>query len=364
MVELRRRSIVTGLSALAFSAAGNHRTSASPVRTAPVTDTDDEWQVASPDSQGIGASGLEEVLDAGQSVYPLRSLIVVRNGYLIAERYYGATASSLLSIFSITKSISSLLVGIAMHEGKIENLDQTLGELLPEAAAHLPDAAIDQVTLARILTQRTGLQYDNNNIAPLVAAKDPVSYVQHLPLNRRDPSIFEYSNAGCSLLSPILHRAVGIPEDEYAKQRLFSPLGIKDFSWERDNVGNPMSWKGLRLHTRDLAKIAWMMTDGGRWRGKQVVPADWVRDSTTFHVQVGTSLPPISRAGYGYLWWTGRVQGWPVVWGWGYGSQFAMIVPSLRLAIATNAEPDSFRHIRLQDLEVMALVTRIVGLAR
>jgi CubicO group peptidase (beta-lactamase class C family) len=361
-VELRRRSIVLGLSALTFAAAGSHRTSAAPVRAAPVTDTDDEWQVASPDSQGISASGLEEVLDAGHSVYSLRSLVVVRNGYLIAERYYGAAAYSLLTIFSITKSISSLLVGIAIHEGKIKNLDQTLGELLPEAAARHPEARINQVTLARILTQRTGLEYDDNNVAPLVAAKDAVSYVQLLPLSRNDPPNWVYSNAGCSLLSPILRRAVGEAIDEYAKQRLFSPLGITDFEWERDNTGNPLSWRGLRLRTRDLAKIAWIMADGGQWQGKQVVPADWVRDSTTSQVQVGTTLPPISDPGYGYLWWTGTLKGRPAAWGWGHGSQFAMIVPSLRLAIATNAQAGSYQRTRAQDQQVMALLTQIVEL--
>lgn len=363
-MTLRRRVVVAGLAASAFAIGKGHRTFAGPL-VAPAAETDGEWEVASSGSQGIDAAELEKALDAGQSIYPLRGLVVIRNGYLIAERYYGAAADSQLRIFSITKSISSLLVGIAIHEGKIRNLDQTLGELLPEAAARVPEAEIDKATLARILTQRTGLQSDNNKIGPLVAAKDPIAYVQHLPLDHNDPPSWAYSNAGCSLLSPILRRAVGLPMDEYAEQRLFSPLGIKDFTWERDSSGNPMSWVGLRLRTRDLAKIAWMMTDGGRWRGQQVVPADWVGDSTAFHVRVGPSLslPPISDLGYGYLWFTGKVKDRPVAWGWGYGSQFAMLVPSLRLAVVANAEPDSARHILQQDREVMGLVTRIVELA-
>jgi CubicO group peptidase (beta-lactamase class C family) len=143
--------IAGGLSALTFAAGGGRAADAA------------DWPVASPESQGINKAALDGLLDAAKildvfaSLYTLRSVVVVRNGFLIDERYYDkSNISTLRYIASVAKSITSILVGIALEQGKIRSLDQTVGELLPEAAAKAPASAVNGVTLAQILTQTSG----------------------------------------------------------------------------------------------------------------------------------------------------------------------------------------------------------------
>ena len=348
----RRMMIAGGLSALTFVPTSG--------RAADMTD----WPVASPESQGISKAALEtildpaKILDVSKSLYMLRSVVVVRNGFLVDERYYDkSNISTFRYIASVTKSITSILVGIALERGKIRSLDQTVGELLPEAAAKAPASAVNGVTLAQILMQTSGFpsdrQSDTRNLEP---------QVKDIPLEPTSPPVWRYSSAAVSLISPILARAVGGSVEDFAKGVLFSPLGIDDYDWRRDTVGNVRTDSGLRLRARDVAKLAWMMADGGRWRGRQVVPAQWVAESTRRHIGMGWRLGPMTDIDYGYLWYTGKMQGRGVILAWGYGAQYALIVPSLNLVVVTLADPLSLK-LNQQNAEVMGLIAQIVELA-
>jgi CubicO group peptidase (beta-lactamase class C family) len=349
----RRMMIAGGLSALTFVASGG--------RAADIAD----WPAASPESQGIDKTGLDaildpaKILDVSKSLYTLRSVVVVRNGFLIDERYYDkSNISTLRYIASVTKSVTSILVGIALEQGKFRSLDQTIGELLPEAAAKAPASAVNGVTLAQILTQTSGFpsdrQSDTRNLEP---------QVKDIPLEPISPPVWRYSSAAVSLISPILARAIGGSVEDFAKAALFSPLGIDDYDWRRDAVGNVRTDSGLRLRARDLAKLAWVMADAGRWRGRQVVPARWVAESTRRHTAIGWHLGPMTDIDYGYLWYTGTMRGRGVVLAWGYGAQFALVVPSLNLVVVTLADAPGATELGKQNAEVMALVARIVELA-
>ena len=116
---------------------------------------------------------------------------------------------------------------------------------------------------------------------------------------------------------------------------LFRPLGIQRYAWRRDRQGQPLSYAGLALRSRDSAKIAWTTAEGGLWRGWPIVPRAWVDRSTTSQGPVTWQFPPITNSGYGYLWFTGQMSGQPIAYGLGYGGQFALCAPGLRLAIAT-----------------------------
>jgi CubicO group peptidase (beta-lactamase class C family) len=345
--------IAGGLSALTFAAVRGHAADKA------------DWPAASPESQGIDKRALDsildpaKILDVSKSLYTLRSVVVVRNGFLIDERYYDKSdISTLRYIASVTKSVTSILVGIALDQGKIRSLDQTVGELLPEAAAKAPTSAVNGVTLAQILTQTSGFpsdrQSDTRNLEP---------QVKDISLDPASPPVWRYSSAAVSLISPILARAVGGSVEDFAKEGLFSPLGIDDYDWRRDAVGNVRTDSGFRLRARDLAKLAWMMADGGRWRGRQVVPAQWVAESTRRHVAMGWHLGPMTDIDYGYLWYTGTMQGRAVFLAWGYGAQYALIVPSLNLVVVTLADPPGPKELNQQNAEVMGLVAQIVELA-
>ncbi|MGE3348368.1 MAG: serine hydrolase domain-containing protein [Ramlibacter sp.] len=298
----------------------------------------------------------------------LRSLLVVRQGALVGERYYrGATADGLHGINSVTKSVTSMLVGLSLHQGVLSNLQQTVGALLPEAAAAQPAAPANAATLAQLLTGPSGLAYDYRyQYRALGSAADPVRFAQALPLApapASGPAPWVYNDAAVGLLSPILARAHGQRLDQLAAQALFAPLGIARHEWALDRAGQATAYAGLRLRPRDLAKLAWLMANGGRWGETQVLPATWVADSTRMHVPASWQVEPVAQVGYGYLWFTGQLQGRAVAWGWGYGAQFALLAPSLGLAVVTTATDPLPQNLPAQNQAVMALVARVVGWA-
>jgi CubicO group peptidase (beta-lactamase class C family) len=192
---------------------------------------------------------------------------------------------------------------------------------------------------------------------------DTISYWQHRSVRRRNPPTWDYNDAAVGLLSMVIAKAVGMPIDAFAKRELFGPLAINHFVWPHDADGYVQTHAGLQLRPRDLAKIARTMADGGRWRGRQVLSANWVAESTRSHVVPSWRLTPVTDIRYGYLWFNGKLKGTDVVWGWGYGAQFAIAIPSLGLAIATAAERPNFADdLREQNRDVIRVVAQVVDL--
>jgi len=341
-------------------------------RTGPVTQPVDvpgaaawDWPVGTPQAEGMDATAVARTLDAGADLRALRSLLVVRHGVLVAERYYGgASADDLLGIQSVTKSVSSMLVGQAIGAGKIGGVSATVRELLPEATARIPDAPAARLTLAHVLTGRTGLRYDwSTDGRALATSADPVRFALDLPADQPAGTAWSYNDAAVHLLSPILQRAQGMDIAALATRDLFAPLGIRRYAWSRDRTGLPFAHGALQLRTRDLVKLPWTMLDGGRWQGRQVIPAAWVPDSLRRHGPAGWPAPPITDVGYGYLWFNGTLDGRPLIWGWGYGGQFALLAPSLRLAVATAAVPPPVAELANQTQAMFALVAQMVRAA-
>jgi CubicO group peptidase (beta-lactamase class C family) len=324
----------------------------------------DDWEPASPTAHGFAPAALERVLSAGAEVQALRSLLVVRNGALIGERYYArASADELRPINSVTKSVASMLVGQALAQRKFTSLAQTVRELLPEAVAAMPNSAAADVTLTQIMGGRTALAYDYVlQYMALVNAPDPLAHVLALPADADLGSRWNYNDAAVSLLAPMLVRAHGLRLEPLAERDLFTPLGITHYAWQRDRRGAALSYAGLRLRARDVAKLVWTMCDGGRWRGAQVLPAAWVNDSTQTQTPVSWRVAPVAEPGYGQLWFTGRIHGHAVVWGWGYGAQFALWAPALKLVVVTAALAPPPPQLAAQNNDVMALVAKVISL--
>lgn len=322
-----------------------------------------DWVADLPGTHGIASAALERVLSAGARVPGLRSLVVVRDGLLIGERYYrGALPSQLLPVNSITKSVSSMLVGLALHRGRLPGLQATVRELLPEVAA-APGSALAGATLQQILQGRTGAAFAIGRARELLAAPDPDAMVLALPPGAPAPSGWTYNDAAISLVAPILQRAEGLDLAALAARDLFAPLGIRRFAWQRDRRARSIAYAGLALRTRDLAKLAWMVLQQGRWRDRQVLPEAWVAESTRPHGPADWRLPPMQDIGYGHLWFTGRLHGVPLVWGLGYGGQWALLAPSLRLVIATAALSPPRDQAPAQMQAVRTLVARVIEAA-
>jgi CubicO group peptidase (beta-lactamase class C family) len=303
-------------------------------------------------------------LKAGESVPGLRALLVAHRGRLVAERFYaGARAEDLQPINSATKSVCSMLVGLALRDGRLQSLDDTVASLLPEAVAEVPDSPAAPVTLRQILAGRSGLAFDPMRFSQLAAAKPLVRYALSRPAAAVAPPGWSYNDAMVSLIAPILARAQGADLSALAARQLFGPLGIEHFEWRRDRDGHPFAPAGLALRTRDLLKLAMLMVEGGRWQGAQVLPEAWVGDSLAPQGPATWRAGPVADVGYGLLWFTGRLQGQRVAWAWGYGGQFSLLAPDIQLAVATAATSPPPYALKEQTDAVMTLVGQMVQAA-
>ena len=255
----------------------------------------------------------------------VHSLLVFRAGQPIGEFYakgadekrgypIGVVAydeSKLHDIRSISKSVTSLLFGIAMSEGKIASVDTPAVSLFPEYA-DLQTPERKAITLKHLLSMSAGLQWDEdtlpysdprNSERMMDAAKNPVRYALEQPIAMPPGQNFRYSGGNVAVIGIVIERAVGMKLDAYADKVLFQKLGITKYTWLKDGKGEPLAASGLRLRPRDMAKIGIMTAQHGKWNGEQVVPAEWIEASTSPHTQVsGTAECGVS---YGYFWWLG-----------------------------------------------------------
>ncbi len=310
----------------------------------------------------MAPAALQKALDAGADIPALRTVLVARHGLLVAEHYYaGAQASDLVPINSITKVVGSMLVGQALQQGKIQDLSQTVGQLLPDVAARYPASLALPVTLGQILTGTSGLAYSLAQVRDLVRAPDPVAYVMALPGDGKPAGSWSYNDAAVSLLTPILERAQGMTVEDLVRRDLFTPLGIREFAGRRDASGRAMAYMGLRMHPRDVLKLATMVCQDGTWNQTRVLAQAWVADSTRSHVVPDWRIRSITDTGFGYLWFTGTIGGQRVAWAWGYGGQFALIVPALDLAVVTFATDPVPAQLGAQTNAVMAVIAWVIA---
>lgn len=342
MTLLKRRDIL-GLALLApwlsgCGGGGGEDRTEYPIKT-PIKD--DDWPTDAPVNHGMAAATMQALLDEGASLPFLYSVLVVRNGQLIGERYYnGALSSDLRSVASITKTVSSILIGQAIADGKIASTSDTLAKLLPAELAKTPNPYAAGITLQQLLDMTGGQQWDEG-IRQLDATNSPdmTAFALALPSDGRPQGkTFNYSTAAAHLLSPVLRNAYGVDELAVANKRLFGPLGILQSAWSRDASGMIHGSFGLQLRTRDLMKIGLMALQGGQWQGATVVPAAWIANSLTPLIKGLEHDGPIQNRGYGNLWWSGTIAGMEVHLAAGFGGQYALLIPQLDMVIATAAE--------------------------
>lgn len=297
------------------------------------------------------ASGLPEVPR-------LHSLLIVHQGQTLAELYQDGPdqtvpalwshqrhfdADTLHDVRSISKSIVSLLWGIAQAQGLVPPLDTPALSLLPELA-DLKGQGREAITLSHLMDMASGLDWTEPGwLGPL--GDDEFSlywrasqarFLFNRPLATPPGQHFNYNGGGTALLAQLLADRVGMPLPAWADRVLMQPLGITTWEWRSDFRDRPLAFAGIRLRPRDLARIGQMVLDGGRWQGWQIVPAVWVAESMTPRVDV---MPGIR---YGRQWWAGQApdaQGRAHAWtaGFGNGGQRLFMVPDLGLVVVVTA---------------------------
>jgi CubicO group peptidase (beta-lactamase class C family) len=287
-------------------------------------DIHDGWATTSPDKQGLNAKLLcaMDVGIRGGKLANVDDIVVIRHGVLVYESYYdyphqlNYDPTTRHNGYSMTKSVVSLLVGIAMDRGLIRDLDAPISSYLPDYAG-LGASDKDRITLRHLLTMSAGLGAER---APGVS--------------------FQYNNAETELIGTILKKVTGKGVDVLAHENIFAPLGIEDAEWYTTPVSHlPTSSNGLSLRPRDWAKIGQLVLNRGSWDGKQIVSASWIDQSTAEHIK--TDKPQ----SYGYQWWVGRSQDGDRTIEWaaaeGFNSQKTIIIPALDMVVVFNAGRES-----------------------
>ena len=318
--------------------------------------------------------------DIGSGGYKdLRAVLVLVGGRPLVERYYDSSAEATNNVASVTKSVISILVGVALDEGVLGSVDQTLSELLPEYAAIMaPDVA--GVTLEQVLTMTAGLPEDPRAPAttPYYLTEDWVAAILSGGLEQPPGEGFGYASAGSHLLSAILVEATGRSVLDYARDKLFNPLGIStdpaaeplaveenlpvyeaaSFAWPVDPQGVHLGDAFLKISAPDMAKIGQLMLAGGRWDEKQIVPAAWVTESTRAHVSTGGY--GVGGDDYGYHWWVTTADGHDAFAAAGFGGQLIEVVPDLDLVVVVSCTiPDG--NVRLDASSFRGLVNAVVA---
>ena len=322
---------------------------------------DDGWPVASIDEDKLvdrdALCGMGDRLEgSGANIH---AVLVAHGGRLVFERYfkgsdeipgriYGSRvedvtfdADTLHNVKSVSKSVTSLALGIAIDRGLIRSVNEPIFSFFPELS-DLRSPEKDRIQLSHLLTMSLGLKWieatpstgDDNDEVRMHMAPDPCRYVLGLPVTAPAGQEFFYNTGALTLLSAIVRKAAGRPLDEFARATLFEPLGIKAMEWSRVR-GDTDSGGGLRLRPRDMAKIGQLVLAGGRWNDRQVVTKAWIETSTAL------KLKATDGQSYGYLWWLGRsrLNGRQIQWvgALGRGGQSIRIVPELDLVVVVTA---------------------------
>ncbi len=338
------------------------------------------WPVSKPESEGMLADSLiafDADITNGKYGY-IDEMIITRNGKLIYrkswkhdyDRIYGdnSKVSSVLnpldpggpynyynpwwhpfyrrgelhSLQSVTKTITSVVIGIAVSKKEFPELSQSVLSFFDTTKVKNIDARKRKMTIQHLLTMTAGFDWNegtvsytdpSNDCGIMEAGFDWVQYAIDEPMASEPGETFAYNSGATQILSYIFRKATGKDIEEYAAQNLFSPLGIKDFYWKRTPTGLADTEGGLYLKPGDLAKVFYLWLQQGNWNGKQLVTPEWVKNSVTPFIELGTGVK------YGYKWWLHQYGSGTAQWAWcgsGFGGQFPVIIPEYNIVAVFN----------------------------
>lgn len=308
------------------------------------------WRTAQPGDHGIDVSKLGRADDFAENDPLTRCLLVVKDGYIVFEKYYGDGAEDQSSnLWSVTKSFTSALVGILFTRGLVTSADQLMVAYLPE----YPE--FGDIRIRHVLTHTTGLRWteEGQPWVSWIMSDDWIAAALARGFEHEPGETFKYSSANSHFLSGLIHAVTGQTPGELAETSLFLPLGIPfnrlteilhydywneykvplERSWRQDPKGLEIGGFCLYLTARDMAKFGFLFINRGSWDGQQILSQEWVEDSTKDKM---TDI--YGRYSYGYQWWIALVDGVPCFLASGLGGQIIGVVPSLDLVLVIKYE--------------------------
>jgi CubicO group peptidase (beta-lactamase class C family) len=295
-----------------------------------------DWETSSPEAEGMEAAPLENI-DPYCVEHGCRAVVVVRHGRIVWERYWGGwNEASTDNSWSMAKSVTSALVGIAIDEGKIEGLDESAADFIPEWRG----TSREKITVGYLLSMTSGLSwamlYDPlvGDTIKMLQKDDELAYALDRQLYREPGTDWYYSDGDAMSFSRIIEAATGMTVGEYAREKLFGPIGMQKANWLTDNRGHALTYCCIFSTARDFARFGYLFLRNGKWGDQQVVPENWVATST--------QPSQIENMNYGYYWWLLDFPDVPkdAFMALGFATKRTYVIPSLDIVAVRLGEGD------------------------
>ena len=298
----------------------------------------DGWWTTSPEEQGFDSAKLAKGIQALQErEVGADSLLIIRNGYVVLDAHFAPYDGTFPhDIASVTKSITTTLIGIAVDQDKLD-LDASMLSFFPDRTIANLDDRKAHITVRHLVSMRNGMESgchegDEPTLEAMRATPDWVQAALDRPMVAEPGTVFCYDSPGMHILSAILQKATGMTALDFARQNLFEPLGIQNVIWDVDPQGYSRGWGDLHMLPEDVAKIGFLWLHRGQWDGRQIVSEAWVLDSVRLHSKF---IEP--DFGYGYGWWITNKD----YQGSGRGGQRVRVMASLNMiVVATGSDFD------------------------
>ena len=333
--------------------------------------TGDGWQTASLDDVGMNTERIEAFMN-DLAEYPdhwVHGVVVIKNGKLVFEAYFPGEdldlsnlntglayvkrdfdRDTLHSVASVSKSVTSVLLGIAIDESLIQGTQENMLSYFPDYV-QFSDATKSQITLEQLLSMTSGLPWTEafsyndprNDLTSMLFRDDPIEYVLEKTMVAEPGTQFIYNSGTTNLLGEIIRRTSSMILADFAEKRLFDPLGIDSYEWYAFPNAPEMivASSTLYLRPRDMAKIGQMYLDGGVWNGTRIVSENWVTQSTQQAIGMVAAESPIPslNPAYGYLWWLGTFPtgSTKTYFAAGWGGQFIFVFPEVEMVVVFTA---------------------------
>lgn len=316
------------------------------------------WRMSTPQDQGMDAGTLAMLDQTIRAKWPhIHSILVVRHGYLVFEKYYANFGpDNAVEVTSVTKSFISALIGIALQNKFLDSVDQKVVDFFPEYVTPYTDPRTKEITLRNLLTMTSGLDWSEQSAWQWPQSGDWIKFVIDTSMSSQPGSKFTYNTPAVHILSGILTKVTQTNTLAFADTYLFQPLGISKPQWLTDPQGRNNGGRELFLTPRDMAKYGYLYLNNGFWDGRQIVPSEWVKQST--QAQSSGGFP--QNVSYGYLWWVTTVKGHPAYFAAGYGGQFIYVVPALDVVVVITSDFEH-EHAENKDLVPQFIVSAILN---
>lgn len=331
--------------------------------SAPVAYNDD-LEVSTLESEGLDVTPIRGMMDYINSIdqHRIHNILIIKNNKLVFEEYFQGYALSFTAagldgpimqytretdhyMASVTKSVTSVITGVAINRGLIPDLNKKIIDYFPEYEGIMTGEKAN-ITIQHLLTMRVGLEYDENTYPytdsrsdtyKMMHSSDPIEYVLSKPIASTPGTQFHYNTGSTNVVATIIEKESGMQFFDYANEYFFDAMNIQGGKWIMLNKGLPMASGGLYLRARELCKIGLLFLNDGMWQEKQYITSEWINDSQYAYIASTGYLP---NTAYGYQWWithfTAKGTSYKCFFAAGWGDQYLFIIPELEMIIEFN----------------------------